>query len=851
MSDDIQALASEFSEFVSEHYSDVIDQIIEKDEMRLIVNIDTMRAKNPALADKFLARPIEYFNEFQRTVENIVHLRAKEKLAKELSEENDEMEEDEKVDMSKRAYSNDRNGKKFPYFLGFEGSFGSKHVTPRGLRANFISNMVCIDGIVTKCSLVRPKVMKSVHYCEKTKEMSEKQYSDATLDDTIPTSASYLSKDAAGNPLVTEYGLCEYKDSQCLTIQEMPECSPAGQLPRSIEIFVDNDLVDSCKPGDRLQVVGIYRALPMTTGGGGGANGTRQSTRFRTVLICNCIKKLDRETDGPKFTPRDVVNIREASKNENLFELLAQSMAPSIFGHDYIKKSLLLLLLGGVEKNLPNGTHLRGDINILMVGDPSTAKSQLLRFVLNIAPLAINTTGRGSSGVGLTAAVTSDSETGERRLEAGAMVLADRGIVCIDEFDKMGYDDRVAIHEVMEQQTVTISKAGIHASLNARCSVVAAANPIYGQYNRYKRPHENICLPDSLLSRFDLLFIVLDQANPDHDRHISEHILRMHRYRRASDSETCFIKSNFKNCILDLQTEPSSILGGEMDIKQIVEEDLETPVYQKVDKLLHGERENEIFSIPFIQKYLHFAKSRTKPMLTDEAREFIISSYTELRSKEGEKTLPITTRTLETLIRLSTAHAKCRLSLTVERSDAEVAIDILHHALFSETEIKTKPRNLGVKRKNEKQQAKDKEDEEMEDDEANGADENNNDKEDQDGAENNNNNNNDNNDNDNVKNDNDEEENNQTIVQTKKKVKKDNQNSSSKSDQDTNSLDETVIKRFGGEVNRLLISGVRDIDGLKKKLLKKYPDFDKLLQHHIDIGKIHRSKDNKIRSMVG
>jgi DNA replication licensing factor MCM3 len=331
-------------------------------------------------------------------------------------------------------------------------------------------------------------------------------------------------------------------------------------------------------------------------------------------------------------------------------------------------------LLGGAEKNLANGTHLRGDINILMVGDPSTAKSQLLRHIMDIAPLAINTTGRGSSGVGLTAAVAIDRDTGDRHLEAGAMVLADRGIVCIDEFDKMNDADRVAIHEVMEQQTVTIAKAGIHTSLNARCSVIAAANPVYGEYARDMPAAKNIGLPDSLLSRFDLVFVMLDEKDPTSDRRIADKVISNHRYNVPGGGAPAYSFSYDDTVIeKDHQAEANKEAKG-------------TSIFEKQMKTTTGE---DLLTRDFLKKYVSFVKSQKAPELHGDCVEYAAQIYGALREKaakadQNKVSVPITVRTLETIIRLATAHAKMRLSRAVETSDIEIAVKLLRHTIFQE-----------------------------------------------------------------------------------------------------------------------------------------------------------------------
>jgi len=645
----LRDIQREYLEFLEDEedaglYMQGVRDMISNEECRLEISIDDLRKKNPKRVQGLLALAYEELPALHRALRELVSA----------------------VDASYAKTHEE-------FHVGFKGSFGSKHVSPRTLGAKNLGNLVCVEGIVTKCSLVRPKVVRSVHYCPATQKTLERRYTDLTSYDAYPSSAVYPTKDDDGNLLETEYGLSTYKDHQTITIQEMPEKSPAGQLPRSIDIVLDNDLVDRCKPGDRIQCVGIYRCLPNKQGG-------FTSGTFRTILIANNILQMSKEV-SPDIGNDDVNKCRKFSKMKkvDIFELLAKSLAPSIHGHEYIKKALLCMLLGGVEKHLPNGTRLRGDINILLIGDPSVAKSQLLRYVLHTAPRAITTTGRGSSGVGLTAAVTTDQETGDRRLEAGAMVLGDRGIVCIDEFDKMTDIDRTAIHEVMEQGRVTISKAGIHASLNARCSVLAAANPVYGRYDSYKTPMENIGLQDSLLSRFDCLFIMLDTAEPSSDRMIADHVVRMHRYRAANEQEGEALPMGLGVDLLSTE-DPAADEGNAQ---------ADTPVYEKYDALLHGStraKDEKVVSLPFMRKYIHIAKAIT-PKLTKEASDTIAEEYSRLRSQDSEhtdmaRTTPITARALETLIRLSTAHAKARLSNKVLQQDAEAAIEMVQYAYF-------------------------------------------------------------------------------------------------------------------------------------------------------------------------
>eukprot|EP00826_Nyctotherus_ovalis_P057129 TRINITY_DN7802_c0_g1_i6.p1 TRINITY_DN7802_c0_g1~~TRINITY_DN7802_c0_g1_i6.p1 ORF type:complete len:835 (+),score=216.53 TRINITY_DN7802_c0_g1_i6:82-2505(+) len=647
------------SQFMRQHKSTFIEylhkestqgqltELINDGKFRFAVNLDELRRADASVVHSLLLDPAKYITMMSDCI-------------KEIAEDIEVQDPAMKVKPKSRRYPY-----KETYEIAFEGNFGRNHITPRGLVATNLGQLVQVEGIVTRLSTVKSKLLVSVHYCEDCQEFSQHYYDDPynlRENRTEKTLVTIPTKDYKGHPIRTEFGLCHYKDSQSLVLQEMPERTPPGQLPRSIEVILEKDLVNRTKPGDRIDVVGVYKTMPLKK--------SMVNGLFKTVLIATNVTHIT-EIENQNITEMDIKRIQDISKRKDVFELLSSSIAASIEGHKYVKQALLLQLLGGVEKILDSGTHLRGDINVLLVGDPSTGKSQMLRSIMNLATLSICTTGRGSTGVGLTAAVVSDKETGERHLEAGAMVLGDRGIVCIDEFDKMSDLDRVAIHEVMEQQTVTIAKAGIYTSLNARCSVLAAANPIYGEYINSIPLSKNIGLADSLLSRFDLLFITLDKKDPVKDREIARRVIINHRYKGNNDASVAGSYWTSEDVLI----EPSIREDGGK----------ETLPFEKQAGFFYAGRKKEVVTKMFLKKYISYAKRRSQPRLTNEAISYVSRCWSDMRARERvEKTLPITVRTLETLIRLATAHAKCRISDEVTVDDCKVIEKLVNYAVFRE-----------------------------------------------------------------------------------------------------------------------------------------------------------------------
>jgi len=486
----------------------------------------------------------------------------------------------------------------------------------RKLGSRHIGKLVMVEGIVVRSTPVRPMVMQAVFRCKRCGEITPINQTGPFL--RAPFACSNPSCRAKG-PFDFIEEESTFIDSQELRVQERPEDLPPGQLPRSLNVkLIGSEIVDIARPGDHVSIVGIVRAVAPTVPRVG------KLRAFILHLDANSIEVLGKEPETLLPSPEEEEKILELAKDPWIHRKIINSIAPSIYGYDHVKEAIMYLLFGGTAKTLPDIT-IRGELNVLLIGDPGTAKSQLLQYVARLAPRGLYTSGRGTTAAGLTAAVLRE-KGGGMTLEAGALVLADKGIACIDEMDKMRPEDRVAIHEAMEQHTVSVAKGGIVATLNARTAILAAANPALGRYEPHRTVAENISLPVTILSRFDIIFVLRDVPNKETDSEMSEHILKIHRKGISP-------------------TEP--------------------PI-----------------PLELLRKYISYAKG-INPILTNEALERLKNFYLAMRSASEAEGSPvaITARQLESLVRVAEARARAALRKEVLAEDAEAAITIMRKSL--------------------------------------------------------------------------------------------------------------------------------------------------------------------------
>lgn len=501
-----------------------------------------------------------------------------------------------------------------------------KPLTLRDVKAGHIGKLVKVKGIVTRCSDVKPLIQVAVYTCDLCGFEIYQEVTARTFMPLFECPSKRCRENGAKGRITLQVRASKFLKFQEAKLQELAESVPKGHIPRSLAVHLRGELTRHVGPGDMVEISGVFLPIPYT-----GFRAMRAGLVADTYLEAMSVAQSKKRYEDIELDPEERDEIERLSGDGDIYSKLSSSIAPEIFGHADVKKALLLLLVGAPTRKLADGMMIRGDLHVCLMGDPGVAKSQLLKHIVSIAPRGVYTTGRGSSGVGLTAAVHRDPINNEMVLEGGALVLADNGICAIDEFDKMDESDRTAIHEVMEQQTVSIAKAGITTSLNARTAVLAAANPAWGRYDMRRTPAENINLPPALLSRFDLMWLILDHSDMDSDLALARHVLHVHQY--SAPPALDFVP-----------LDPSTLRG-----------------------------------------YVGMAR-KTKPCVPRDLTEYIALAYATLRQEEVQSDAPhsyTTARTLLSILRISEALARLRFTTTVARSDVDEALRLMQMSKFS------------------------------------------------------------------------------------------------------------------------------------------------------------------------
>ena len=587
-----------FNEFIREFrneegnyiYREKVQKMTVEGGISLVIDFSDLIKFNPELARRTIDEPREFIEQGNRAVAEVVEI------------------EDSDYAFTTRDF-----------YIRFFNLGISETIPLRGIRAEHVGKMIMLNGIITRATVVKPLLIEGFFQCVNCNEIiivpqEEGRYSP-------PHHCENPGCGRAG-PFKLLNEESKFVDWQKITIQERPEDLPPGQMPRSVSILLRSDLVDTVRPGDRVSVIGVLHSIPDFSKKSSGKLAT-----FHVNMNANFILPEEKEFETIEISEEEEREILELANDPYIHDKVIRSIAPSIYGNNHIKESIALLLFGGVPKTLPDGLKIRGESNMLMIGDPGTAKSQMLRYVASLAPRALYTSGKGTSAAGLTVAVLRDTETGEFTLEAGALVLADRGVCLIDELDQLRNEDRSSIHEALEQRTVSIAKAGIVATLNARCSIIAAANPKLGRYVPSRTAAENINLPVTILSRFDIIWVVRDEPDEQSDQVKAQHILRLHTVGVSEQ---------------------------------------EPPI-----------------PIDLLRKYISYAKTNSQPKLSEEAAKRLEEFYLEMRvaGETSDSPIAITARQLESLVRLTESHARIALRDEASVEDADAAIRVLKESL--------------------------------------------------------------------------------------------------------------------------------------------------------------------------